>query len=87
MTSSKFVEIMDTTETPCSRDSIRLDDVLRETKERSSMETRQRSLSDSSTSSSGSSGKAVSSGDCSSTTTNPSVVSRLRSFSLRKGIK
>lgn len=48
MTSSKFVEILDTSDTPRSHDNVNLDDVIAETRRRSSSLSSERSSSDSS---------------------------------------
>ncbi|KAI5362659.1 hypothetical protein Slin15195_G100370 [Septoria linicola] len=77
MAGSKFVEILDTTSTPYSRDNVSLEDVLAETRERSES---QGSLTSTSSEKSGSTSPTTSSYNI--IPTEP-LKTRLRGFSIR----
>jgi len=72
MTSSKFVEILDTCETPYSHDNVSLEDILAETRERSA------------SASSASSASSDKSSDTPTSSITQPVKTRRRGFSLRK---
>lgn len=81
MAASKFVEILDTSDTPYSRANVSLDDVLAETRNRSQSQT---SLTSSSTSSKSSSPTTSTPTSAFYTQPTQQIKTRLRGFSMKK---
>lgn len=87
MSSSKFVEILDTSDAPYSHENVSLDDVLKETRARSASSSSESNASNGQSSSTSSSSPERSPTRTATTTTNghvSAVKTRLRGLSLKK---